>query len=276
MLAEAVMDQEKAAHKELKKKDYKALFIIHQCVDAYNFENVSDAESAKEAWEILEKSFGGAEKVKEVRLQTHKRTYELLQMEDNESITDFFTKVTKLVNQIKVCGEVLTSRSVVGKILRSLAPKFDHVVVAIEESKDLSKLTKEELQGTLESHEQRMAERAAGKSKSDMALQAQSTKERKGKGSWNGNKGRGGYNNFRLVKISKKETGRIRENPGTKATKEVVLQVEEEVVVKSQTRVTFSVTIVKGMVIILVIVQKRRRIKKLMQSWRNMKKKRRC
>ena len=189
-LAEAATDQEKAAHKELKKKDYKALFIIHQCVDADNFEKVSDAESAKEAWEILEKSFGGAEKVKEVRLQTHKRTYELLQMEDNESITDFFTKVTKLVNQIKVCGEVLTSRSVVGKILRSLAPKFDHVVVAIEESKDLSKLTKEELQGTLESHEQRMAERAAGKSKSDMALQAQSTKERKGKGSWNGNKGR--------------------------------------------------------------------------------------
>ena len=52
-------------------------------------------------------------------------------MEDNESITDFFTKVTKLVNQIKVCGEVLTSRSVVGKILRSFAPKFDHVVVSI-------------------------------------------------------------------------------------------------------------------------------------------------
>jgi hypothetical protein len=40
-----------------------------------------------------------------------------------------------------------------------------------------------------------MVERATGKSKSDMALQAQSTKERKGKESWNGNKGRGSYNN---------------------------------------------------------------------------------
>ena len=71
---------------------------------------------------------------------------------------------------------------------------------------------------------------------------------------------------IRLVEISKKETGRIRENPRTKATKEMVLQVEEKVVVKRQTRVTFSVTIVKGMVTILVIVQKSRRIKKLMQS----------
>ena len=160
-IAEDATDQEKTAFKELRKKDYKALFIIHQCVDSDNFEKVSDVESAKEAWEILEKSFGGAEKVKEVRLQTHKRAYELLQMEDNESVADFFTSVTKLVNQIKVCGEVITTKSVVSKILRSLAPKFDHIVVAIEESEDLSVLTKEELQGTLESHEQRMAERAA-------------------------------------------------------------------------------------------------------------------
>ncbi|CAK8534315.1 unnamed protein product [Lathyrus sativus] len=94
-------------------------------------------------------------------------------MEESESITDFFTRVTKLVNLIKVCEGVLTSRSFVAKILRSLAPKFDHVVVAIEESKDLSTLTKEEFQRMLESHEQRMTERAAGKSKSDMALQAQ-------------------------------------------------------------------------------------------------------
>ena len=66
-------------------------------------------------------------------------------MEDSESIFDFFTRITKLVNQIKACGETLTTRVVVSKILRSLAPKFDHIVVAIEEGKDLSKLTKEEL-----------------------------------------------------------------------------------------------------------------------------------
>ena len=172
-LGEDASEEEKKEHIESEKKSYKALFIIHQCLSPDNFEKVSDSESAKEAWEILEKSFGGAEKVKEVRLQTHKRTYELLQMEDTESITDFFTRVTKLVNQIKICGEALTTRAVVSKILRSLAPKFDHVVVAIEESKDLSVLTKEELQGTLESYEQRMTERAAGKSKNDVALQAQ-------------------------------------------------------------------------------------------------------
>lgn len=63
-------------------------------------------------------------------------------MEGNESVGDFFTRVTRLMNQIKMCGEVMSSRSIVAKILRSLLPKVDHVVAVIEESNDLSSLTK--------------------------------------------------------------------------------------------------------------------------------------
>lgn len=63
-------------------------------------------------------------------------------MEENENMIDFFTRVTILVNQIKTCGEILTSKYVVSKILSSLYIKFYHVVVAIEESKYLSSMTK--------------------------------------------------------------------------------------------------------------------------------------
>ena len=42
------------------------------------------------------------------------------------------------------------------KILGSLANKFEHVVVAIEESKDLETLSNEELMRSLEVHKQRM------------------------------------------------------------------------------------------------------------------------
>ena len=59
-LAANAEDEENIAYKELKQKDYKALFMIHQYVDADNFEKVSDVESAKEVWKILEKTFGGA------------------------------------------------------------------------------------------------------------------------------------------------------------------------------------------------------------------------
>ena len=72
-LVEGATDAQKATFKEEKKKDYKALFLIHSCVDGDNFEKVGDCDSAKQAWEILEKAYAGAAKAKVVRLQTHKR-----------------------------------------------------------------------------------------------------------------------------------------------------------------------------------------------------------
>lgn len=97
----------------------------------------------------MEKLFGGAEEVKKARLQTHKRLYELLQMEENKSISDFFTRVTRLVNQTNTCDEIMSTKSIISNILRSLSPRFNHTVVTIEESKDLSSLKKMNFKGLL-------------------------------------------------------------------------------------------------------------------------------
>lgn len=45
------------AHKDFKKKDCKALFFIHQCLDNDNFAKISSAKSAKDVWDILEKCY---------------------------------------------------------------------------------------------------------------------------------------------------------------------------------------------------------------------------
>jgi hypothetical protein len=90
-LSNNATDTQKSAFKELKKKDCKALFILHQCVDAANFEKIAHATCAKDAWKILENSYEGAAKLKKVRLQILRRQYELLQMEGNEEVTKFFT-----------------------------------------------------------------------------------------------------------------------------------------------------------------------------------------
>ncbi|GAU40628.1 hypothetical protein TSUD_190050 [Trifolium subterraneum] len=192
-ITESSSDVQKATFKEQKKRDYKALFIIHQCVSPDNFERVGDAQSSKEAWDNLEKAYGGAIKVKKVTIQTYKRQFELLQMEEKESVCDFVTRVTKLVNLMKGCGETMNDQSVVEKILRSLTPRFD-IVVAIEKSKDLSSTTVEEIQGIFEASEQKLNERLE-KGKNEVALQAQSNNGKKVEGKWSGNRGRGGYQN---------------------------------------------------------------------------------
>lgn len=78
---------------------------------------------------------------KEMMLQTHKMLYELFQMDDKENICDFFIRVTRLMNQTKVCGKEISIKSVVVMILRSLSQKFDYSMVTIGESKELSSLT---------------------------------------------------------------------------------------------------------------------------------------
>lgn len=54
---------------------------------------------------------------------------------------------------MKGLGHKLIESEVVSKVLRSLTPKFDYVVVALEESKDIVKLTLDELSRTLQAHE---------------------------------------------------------------------------------------------------------------------------
>ncbi|XP_019457613.1 PREDICTED: uncharacterized protein LOC109358000 [Lupinus angustifolius] len=171
--------------------------MIHQCVDESNFEKISNAKTAKEAWDSLEKCYAGAEKVKKVKLQTLRREYELLQMRDGDTIGEYFTKIRSLTNLMKGCGEVMRDQLVVEKVLRTLNSKFDHVVVAIEESKDLEVFKIEELQSTLEAHEQRIKERSIERN-SDQALQAQTTRKpfsqgnftKRFKNKWKSKKGR--------------------------------------------------------------------------------------
>lgn len=99
---------EQATHKEHKKKDFKVLFLIHQCMDGDKFEKVDDCELSKQAWKILENAYVGVGKANMVRLQTRKRQLELIQMGEKETINDFTTRITRLVNQVKSCGETVT------------------------------------------------------------------------------------------------------------------------------------------------------------------------
>ncbi|XP_019455136.1 PREDICTED: uncharacterized protein LOC109356264 [Lupinus angustifolius] len=151
--------QERIVFKEAKKKANKALFLLHHCVDDIHFEKIQNATTAKKTWDILIRSHSGADKIEKVKLQTLRKQYELIQMKESDKVGDYFTKVIIITNQMKGCGEVVTDLMIIENIMRSLPQKFDYIVVAIEESKDISRMKIEELQSSLEAHEMRLLER---------------------------------------------------------------------------------------------------------------------
>ena len=72
-----------------------------------------------------------------VKLQNFRREFETLNMKSEENIQDYFYRVYTRVKERRSCGEDISKRKVVEKILRSLLLKFNYIVVSIEESKDL-------------------------------------------------------------------------------------------------------------------------------------------
>ncbi|XP_021602892.1 uncharacterized protein LOC110608005 [Manihot esculenta] len=147
---------DEARLKEIKKRDSKALFFIQQAVHESIFSRIMGASTSQEAWKILQKEFQGDKKVIMVKLQSLRREFETSMMKHEESVQDYLFRVSTVVSKMKGLGEQCLDSTVVAKVLRSLTPKFDHVVAAIEESKDLSTFTFDELMGSLLAHEERL------------------------------------------------------------------------------------------------------------------------
>lgn len=123
---------------------------------------------------------------------------------DNEKISEYFTRANTLVNKMATNGEIIETQRVVEIFLRSLPRIFDHVVVAIEESHYLSTMALESFQGRLETHETKILQRSPQYSH-DQALKSQFTGGRgyqcgRERGQGRGRGGRNSYNQYGQTK----------------------------------------------------------------------------
>jgi len=123
-------EEEAAITKKLKdqlrssrKKDNKALYTIYQGAEEATFEIIAATRTSKEAWELLQKTYMGVNKVKKVRFQTFqtlRNKYESLEIKDFESITKYHSRVMVAVNQLRRNGELLSDVIVMENIMQSL------------------------------------------------------------------------------------------------------------------------------------------------------------
>ncbi|KAJ0802818.1 putative RNA-directed DNA polymerase [Helianthus annuus] len=149
-------DTDRMRLRDNKRKDARTLSLIQSGVHDELFSRIAGATTAKQAWTLLQNEYEGDTKVQMVKLQGLRRDFETVHMKEGEPVGDFLSKVMKIVNQQRAYGETVSDQKVVEKVLRSLPVKWDHIVAAIEESKDLSVLTFDQLMGSLQSHEARV------------------------------------------------------------------------------------------------------------------------
>ena len=97
-------------------------------------------------------------------------------------------------------GERLEQTVIVEKVMRSMTPKFNHVVCSIEESNDVTTLNVDELQSSLLVHEQRM--HVQHSKEEEQALKVSQSARSYGRGRWarTSQRGRGGRGRGRVNK----------------------------------------------------------------------------
>eukprot|EP00253_Pinus_taeda_P004876 PITA_04876 len=76
-------------------------------------------------------------------------------MHNDESVASYFLHIDEIVNCTKNLGEEIKEVIVVEKVLRSLSPKFDSKVSAIEEKKNIQNLTMSQMHGILTAYKMR-------------------------------------------------------------------------------------------------------------------------
>lgn len=143
--------------KENIRRDAKALHQLQEGVSNSIFPRIMRALRAKQAWDILQQEYQGDIKVRTIKLQNLRRDFENMKMKENESLNDFSTIFFDLINQMKTYSEEISDGRIVEKILISLPEKFDSIVAVIEETKDISKMSIQELMCSLKSYDQRLS-----------------------------------------------------------------------------------------------------------------------
>ncbi|VFQ60243.1 unnamed protein product [Cuscuta campestris] len=123
-----------ATLREKRKKDAKALFIIQQALDDTIFPRIASAMTSKQVWDTLKQEYRGDKRTILVKLQSLRREYETAMMKEDESVEDYLSRVTGIVQKMRSYGEDVNDSQVVSKVLRSMTKRFDHVVTTTEES----------------------------------------------------------------------------------------------------------------------------------------------
>nr|GEZ48820.1 DUF4219 domain-containing protein/UBN2 domain-containing protein [Tanacetum cinerariifolium] len=137
-------------------------------------------KTTKEIWDTLLITHQGNSQVKDNKIDLLVQQYEQFTIPKEESIDNGFARFNTIINSLKAPDEGFSSKNYVRKFLRALHPKWRAKVTAVEESKDLTSLSLDELIRNLKVYDviiKKDSEMVKGKREQNRSLAFKAKKE---------------------------------------------------------------------------------------------------
>ncbi|KAH0636596.1 hypothetical protein KY290_037019 [Solanum tuberosum] len=143
----------------------------------------------QELWDLVEKGYAVEDEAQRLR-ENKKKDSKALNI---KQAWDILKK--EFHGSTMTYGDKITDETIVSKVLRSLNKRFDHVVAATEESRDLSNYGFDESMSSLQAHKDRL--NASQEKGEEKAFQIKGESSFKGKSEVSNARGFGGTGSFR-------------------------------------------------------------------------------
>ncbi|XP_073131757.1 uncharacterized protein [Henckelia pumila] len=127
----------------------KVLDTIFTSLDSNMFALVTNCVCAKQAWKKLQMHCKGSESVRRTKRRILTTQFEILRMDESETIDEYERRLRKIENEAIDLGDAISNERLVSKVLRSLPERFQMKICVIDESKDTSILSLDELMSSL-------------------------------------------------------------------------------------------------------------------------------
>nr|GEU51524.1 retrotransposon protein [Tanacetum cinerariifolium] len=127
--------------------------VICNALPRKEYERICMCNTVKEILKTLLITHQGNNQVKDNKIDLLVQQYEQFVISEDESIDSAFARFNTIITSLKALDEGYSSNNYVRKFLRALHPKWRAKITTIEESKDLTSLSLDELIGNLKVHE---------------------------------------------------------------------------------------------------------------------------
>ncbi|GJS48057.1 zf-CCHC domain-containing protein [Tanacetum coccineum] len=139
--------------KKMLSKNDEAKMVLYNALPKKEYERIFMCDTAQNIWDSLITTHQGNKQVKDNKIDLFVQKYEEFTITDDETIDCAFSRFNTIIISLKELDESFASRNHARIFLRALPSKWRPKVTAIEESKDLSKLSLDELVGNLKVYE---------------------------------------------------------------------------------------------------------------------------